>query len=116
MADDIKPTKKVAKKKTTKKSPVTKKATVSKKVVKKAASKKTAAKKTVAKKTVVSSRPAAAAKPAIARVSPEERIKMIEEAAYYRAEKRGFAPGYEAQDWDDSEKEIDAMLKREGRL
>jgi hypothetical protein len=41
---------------------------------------------------------------------------MIEEAAYYRAEKRGFEPGYEQEDWAQSEKEIDAMLKKQGRL
>lgn len=45
-----------------------------------------------------------------ASVSPEERQRMIEEAAYYRAEKRGFAPGYEAEDWAAAEQEIDAQL------
>lgn len=37
---------------------------------------------------------------------------MIQEAAYYRAEKRGFAPGNEAQDWADAEREIDALLRK----
>jgi sterol desaturase/sphingolipid hydroxylase (fatty acid hydroxylase superfamily) len=32
--------------------------------------------------------------------------KMIQEAAYYRAEKRGFQPGYEFNDWFEAEKEI----------
>ena len=32
--------------------------------------------------------------------------KMIEEAAYYRAEKRGFAPGFEFNDWFEAEKEM----------
>jgi hypothetical protein len=33
----------------------------------------------------------------------------IEKAAYYRAQARGFAPGYEEQDWLEAEKEV---LKR----
>ena len=36
---------------------------------------------------------------------------MIADAAYYRAEKRGFATGHEMEDWNASEAEIDAMLK-----
>jgi len=31
---------------------------------------------------------------------------MIAEAAYYRAEKRGFVPGYDQIDWLEAEKEI----------
>ncbi|NNM83003.1 MAG: DUF2934 domain-containing protein [Burkholderiales bacterium] len=31
---------------------------------------------------------------------------MIEEAAYFLAEKRGFSPGYELQDWLEAEKLI----------
>ena len=31
---------------------------------------------------------------------------MIAEAAYYRAERRGFAPGYELEDWLQSEAEL----------
>jgi hypothetical protein len=31
---------------------------------------------------------------------------MIREAAYYRAEKRGFAPGHEFLDWLEAEREI----------
>lgn len=42
--------------------------------------------------------------------TPEERYRMIETAAYYRAEKRGFATGHEAEDWAASEAEIDAIL------
>ena len=37
--------------------------------------------------------------------------EMIAEAAYYKAEQRGFIPGYEEQDWLDAENEILAMLK-----
>lgn len=35
---------------------------------------------------------------------------MIAEAAYLRAERRGFSPGYEIEDWLAAEKEIDALL------
>lgn len=43
-------------------------------------------------------------------VTPEERRKMIEEAAYYRAEKAGFT-GDPLEHWLAAEKEVDAMLK-----
>ncbi|MCB1762412.1 MAG: DUF2934 domain-containing protein [Gammaproteobacteria bacterium] len=35
---------------------------------------------------------------------------MIAQMAYFRAEKRGFEPGGEQQDWLESEKLIDKML------
>lgn len=34
---------------------------------------------------------------------------MIAERAYYRAEKRGFAPGHELEDWIAAEREIAAL-------
>jgi sterol desaturase/sphingolipid hydroxylase (fatty acid hydroxylase superfamily) len=37
---------------------------------------------------------------------PKSLHAMIAEAAYYRAEKRGFAPGYESVDWMEAEREI----------
>ena len=37
--------------------------------------------------------------------------RMIEEAAYYRAEKRGFTPGQEAEDWCDAEREVLARVR-----
>lgn len=38
---------------------------------------------------------------------PDDTINQkIAEAAYFRAEKRGFAPGYEIEDWLEAEKEI----------
>lgn len=43
-------------------------------------------------------------------VNPEERYRMIAEAAYFRAERRGFAAGYELQDWLEAEAEIDKQL------
>jgi hypothetical protein len=39
-----------------------------------------------------------------------KRRHYIAEAAYYKAERRGFAPGYEAEDWAEAEKEIDALI------
>jgi hypothetical protein len=41
-----------------------------------------------------------------AQVSPEELRKLIEEAAYFRAKQRGFAPGYELEDWIQAEAEV----------
>jgi hypothetical protein len=35
------------------------------------------------------------------------RQRMVAEAAYYRAQNRGFAPGYELDDWLDAEAEIE---------
>lgn len=49
-------------------------------------------------------------------VSAEERYRMIAEAAYFRAEKRGFLGGNVAEDWLQAEAEIDRMLKEQGRL
>ncbi|HEY1772979.1 MAG TPA: DUF2934 domain-containing protein [Gammaproteobacteria bacterium] len=40
------------------------------------------------------------------------RHQMISEAAYYRAEKRGFAPGGEVQDWCEAESSIDDPFSR----
>jgi hypothetical protein len=51
----------------------------------------------------------AGAAPNIA-VSDDVRRQMIAEAAYLRAEQRGFAPGYEHEDWLLAEREVDALL------
>lgn len=48
----------------------------------------------------------------LATVTPEQRQKMIEEAAFYKAEKRNFAPGHEQEDWTDAEREIDELIAR----
>lgn len=50
-------------------------------------------------------------KPA-AEVTPEERWRMVADAAYYRAERRNFAPGYEQEDWLSAEAEVDALLRQ----
>lgn len=43
-------------------------------------------------------------------VTADQRRGMIAYSAYIRAERRGFAPGGEAQDWLAAEREIDALL------
>lgn len=43
-------------------------------------------------------------------VDPGERLAMVARAAYFRAEKRGFAPGGEWQDWMEAEIEVDLFL------
>ena len=44
------------------------------------------------------------------RVNPEERERMIREAAYLRAERRGFADGSPEKDWLAAEAQVDEML------
>ena len=46
----------------------------------------------------------------IAAVSADQRRGMIATSAYLRGERRGFAPGGEAQDWLQAEQEVDALL------
>jgi hypothetical protein len=46
----------------------------------------------------------------VKQVSAEERRNMIERAAYFRAEKRNFAPGQEMEDWVAAEAEVDREL------
>src|SRR4051812_42031407 len=36
-------------------------------------------------------------------LAPEELRRFIAEAAYFRAQRRGFTPGYELQDWVEAE-------------
>ena len=43
-------------------------------------------------------------------IDPESRRSMIAEAAYFCAEKRGFAPGGELQDWLDAVAQLKAVL------
>ena len=43
-------------------------------------------------------------------VSPEERRRMIDESAFFRAEQRGFTDGDPVTDWLRSEREIDKVL------
>jgi hypothetical protein len=55
-------------------------------------------------------RAARPAKAAVATLSSADRLEMIRQAAYYRAERRGFAPGRDAEDWLAAEAEVDAGL------
>ena len=48
-------------------------------------------------------------------VSEDVRRGMIAEAAYLRAERRGFMNGNEAEDWTAAEKEVDALLSASSR-
>ena len=49
-------------------------------------------------------------KTSAARISPEERHRLIAEAAYFRASQRGFPGGAEVEDWLAAEAEIDGKL------
>jgi 2-polyprenyl-3-methyl-5-hydroxy-6-metoxy-1,4-benzoquinol methylase len=46
-------------------------------------------------------------------ITPQERIRMIDEAAYYRAEKQGFLVNPQ-ENWIAAEKEVDARLAADG--
>ena len=43
-------------------------------------------------------------------ITPEQRYRMICDAAYFRAERRGFIGGNSAEDWTAAEAEIDSLL------
>jgi len=45
----------------------------------------------------------------------DDRHAAIAEAAYYRAERRGFAPGHELEDWLAAEAHIEKRLIGNGR-
>ncbi|MHB9103168.1 MAG: DUF2934 domain-containing protein [Sulfuricella sp.] len=48
-------------------------------------------------------------------VTPEQRYQMIAEAAYFRAEKRGFVGGDPALDWLEAAAEIDRIIQQPGK-
>lgn len=59
--------------------------------------------------------PASKAAPAVptkGKPMPAERMKMIAEAAYYLAEKRGFSHGHEVADWAAAEKQVDGIIAK----
>ncbi|HZP92826.1 MAG TPA: DUF2934 domain-containing protein [Burkholderiales bacterium] len=62
-------------------------------------------------KTAATSQQASEAR-ATAAAGPKERHHRVAEAAYFRAEHRGFLPGYELQDWLDAEAELDMPLRQ----
>lgn len=67
------------------------------------------AKKAAATAKTAARKPAAPVRPAVAKPSSAEREEMVRTAAYYRAERRGFAPGYEWEDWLAAEAEVSAL-------
>ena len=101
-----------AKKKTAVKKEVASKPAAKKTVAKKTASKKAPAEKATVEKTTKkqSSKKKTVAKATTGGVSAEQRWMMIAEAAYLKAEKRGFASGHELEDWTAAEIEIDKLL------
>jgi len=44
-------------------------------------------------------------------ITPEERNRLIAEAAYYRAEQHGFNPERQVEDWLAAESDVDTMLE-----
>jgi len=50
--------------------------------------------------------------PTVDSSSPEHTLaQAISEAAYYRAEGRGFAPGHELEDWVEAEQQVTAAYR-----
>lgn len=43
-------------------------------------------------------------------IDPDHRRALIAQVAYYRAERRGFEPGHETEDWLSAEAEVDTAL------
>ena len=52
--------------------------------------------------------------PAPAGTQPRDREALIRQAAYFRAESRGFAGGSPERDWLDAEAEVDRIQAAEG--
>ncbi len=46
------------------------------------------------------------------RLSADERKVLVEQIAHDRAEKRGFAPGGDVQDWFEAKAEVKRLLRR----
>jgi hypothetical protein len=55
-------------------------------------------------------RKAVVASSAFKEVTNQEKHQLIAEAAYFRAERRNFIPGYELEDWLIAEAEIEMKL------
>ena len=76
----------------------------------KLAAKKVATAKKAATAKATARRPAStASRPAVTAPSATGREEMVRTAAYFRAERRGFAPGYEWEDWLAAEAEVSAL-------
>ena len=95
-----------SKKKTTVKKTARRKVTQKKVTRKKAVVARKTSKRKVARSSAKSSRQDTSS----ISITPEDRWKLIAVAAYHKAERRGFAPGGELQDWIDAEQEIDRLM------
>lgn len=84
--------------------------TVKAAVAKKAPAVKAAAPKVAAEKKTAAPRASSKPKAAKNKVTPEQRYRMICDAAYFKAESRGFSQEHEVQDWLDAEAEINRLL------
>ena len=63
-----------------------------------------------------SATPAAAAlADAAAAILPGERQTLIAQAAYFLAERRGFSPGHELEDWLAAEQDVERALQQGSR-
>jgi hypothetical protein len=62
-----------------------------------------------ARKSATKKSPSVTTKPD-SKIDAEKRHALIAEAAYLRAERRGFSPGHEEEDWLAAETEIDLAL------
>ena len=51
-----------------------------------------------------------------AQPAPDQLQRWIAEAAYYRAQRRGFAPGQELEDWLAAEVEVLARVRADERM
>jgi hypothetical protein len=81
-------------------------------------SKEEAAKSTTrrpAKAAGVGTKTRRAGKAPVGEPNPEERWRMVAEAAYYIAEKRGFVGGDPAADWYEAEKQVAQFLQQAAR-
>lgn len=47
-----------------------------------------------------------------AKISPEERSRMVAEAAYYMAQRRGFEGGDPVGDWIEAERQVEETLRK----
>lgn len=66
---------------------------------------------TTASATVATRKRRAESSTASAKIVPEQRQQLIALAAYFIAERRGFAPGNELEDWLQAEAEIETCIK-----
>jgi Protein of unknown function (DUF2934) len=72
------------------------------------AARKNAAAKSVTAK--IAKPPATRPSEVVPVINQDRRRALIAEAAYFRAERRNFASGYETEDWLSAESEVDTLL------